>query len=662
MPRFQGTPVSDGPAPRFKGELVEETTKPEAWNPVAGLSRDLVNGIPVLGPIYTGAVDAVTTQIMGLLTGEDPEAIKSRVYAKQDAYEAENPLLSTAGNIAGGTLAMAPLGMTAAGARAFGMAADMPFWQRLLFGGISGGGLSGADSLVRGDDPATAGLKALGGGLIGASAGAVAPHIAQVAGRAGEAIARLVGRPPTPNMSRPAFDTIARALSADDVLSNTGAANIARGGTGAMLADAGPSARSLLDTAIQRSGPGARIATEAVEGRAAQASDDIASALDRSLGTPQGVATTERGLRNGTAAARANAYDAAYSSPIDYASEAGRNIEGLVGRVPPSVIDTANRMMAMEGQQSRQIMAQIADNGAVTFVEMPDVRQLDYITRALNQAARSGEGQGALGGQTDIGRIYGNLARDIRDNLRSAAPQYGEALETAAQPIRQRQALQLGNEMLSPNVPRDVVRDELVGMTGPELAAVRQGIRSHIDEVLANVRAVASDPNIDAREASRALRDLSSRAAREKIGLAINDDAVSTRLFEQIDQASRALELRAGVATNSRTFGRQAMDEIIDSHFDQGVVNQLLRAEPVNAVRSVVQNVTGRTPQGVTRMKDDVYREIVQALVGPRGGAAAQMLTDIANRAAIRPGTAGYLAGGVSPTSQAIMEMLMGGN
>ncbi len=50
--------------------------------------------------------------------------------------------------------------------------------------------------------------------------------------------------------------------------------------------------------------------------------------------------------------------------------------------------------MQLEGNQSQQILARVGDDGAVTFERLPDVRQIDYITRALRQAAESGEGQG----------------------------------------------------------------------------------------------------------------------------------------------------------------------------------------------------------------------------------------------------------------------------
>jgi hypothetical protein len=419
-------------------------------------------------------------------------------------------------------------------------------------------------------------------------------------------------------MTRPAAETLVRALGADDALTPEGMTafrqNAAPDG---MLADAGPATAAVLDTAIQRSGPGATAARRAIERRAANASTTVNTALDEALGVPQGVKATETAIRKGSAGARQAAYDGpngAYAAPIDYSAPAGRQVETLLQRVPEGVIGLANKLMQVDGHQSAQIMAKIADDGSVTFVRPPDVRQLDYITRALNTAAKSGEGQGALGGQTDIGRAYGNLAREIRDTVRGAVPEYDRALNTAATPIQAREALRFGEGMLGPKVTRDEAREVLEGMTGPQLTEAKQGLRSYIDDVLANVNAVVSDPNIDAREARKALQDLSTRAAREKITMLLDDPEAANRLFFKLGQASRALELRASVATNSRTFGRMAMDDAVTGATREGLMNTALRGEPLNVAKRAVQGVTGRTPEGERRMADSIYEEITNLL------------------------------------------------
>lgn len=444
------------------------------------------------------------------------------------------------------------------------------------------------------------------------------------AGEVPLAVARSAA--PKSGFARPATEAVVRSLMADNAMGQTGVTALRNAGDGAMLADAGPATRGLLDAVIQRSGPGATSARQAVEARASSAGPTVDRALNEALGSPAGVQTSETALRAGTAEARDQAYQAAYAKPIDYSSEAGQAVETLMKRVPRGVIGLANRMMQLEGEQSRQIMAKIASDGTTTFLRMPDVRQIDYITRALNQAAKSGEGQGALGGQTDIGRLFGNLARDLRNQTRTAVPEYDQALRTAADPIRQREALRFGEGLLSPSVARDEARDTISSMTGPELAATRQGLRSYVDEVLANVKTVITDPNTDARQARKALQDLSSAAAREKIRLILDSDATANRLFAELGKATKSLELRADVATNSKTFGRGAVADAIKSYVNEGAVNAALSGEPINAAKSVIQNITGRTPKGKRLIEDQIHEQIATMLTGPQGPDALALL------------------------------------
>jgi hypothetical protein len=436
-------------------------------------------------------------------------------------------------------------------------------------------------------------------------------------------------------LSSPSRDVLVRALEADGTLNGSGARNIAAAGSDAMLADAGPSAAGVLDTAVQRGGPAARIATEAVENRANAAAGRITDALDTTLGRPQGITATETALREGSQPARSAAYEAAYNAPIDYAAPGARNLEGLLGRLPANVISKANTLMQLEGAESRQIMARIHDDGRVTYQRMPDVRQLDYITRALNDVAQAGDGAGALGGFTAEGRAYGNLARRIRDTVRDLVPEYGTALDTAAEPIAARKALQLGARALSPGTARDELAQELSGMSQSELAGVRQGIRSQFDEAIANVRRTVSDPNIDARQAVAAIKTLSSDAARDKVRLVVGEDQANA-LFRNLDEAARAFDLRAATAQNSKTFARTATNDIVEGATAPGPLGLLSEGKPAQAGKALVQALMGSGEVARTAKQDRVYSELARALTEPRGSAAEQLAQDIARLRNVR--------------------------
>src|SRR5690606_3299091 len=114
---------------------------------------------------------------------------------------------------------------------------------------------------------------------------------------------------------------------------------------------------------------------------------------DDALGAPQGLRRTAQGIAKSTAGVRDDAYTAAYSKPINYADTSGQRIEGVLKKVPNSIlrraVDEANDEMVSLGQRNQQIMAQIADDGTVTFREMPNVQQLDEIKKALQRIGYS---------------------------------------------------------------------------------------------------------------------------------------------------------------------------------------------------------------------------------------------------------------------------------
>jgi hypothetical protein len=240
--------------------------------------------------------------------------------------------------------------------------------------------------------------------------------------------------------------------------------------------------RQLLDAVSQAGGGAAAITRDAVGARTRAASDDIVRVLDDVLGVPQGENEIITAIRTGSAPARNAAYDAAYAVPIDYAAPQGRALESLYGRIPASAWRRADALMQLDGDQSMQRLMQIAPDGTVTLSALPDVRQLDYITRALNDVAAEADGQGKLGGTTDLGRATGALSRQIRQVLRRAVPEYGTALDTAADAISQRNAVETGYNLLATRIRREDVAEALHGASQAERAAARQGLRAYLDD------------------------------------------------------------------------------------------------------------------------------------------------------------------------------------
>ena len=616
-----------------------------------------IGDLPIVGPALLGATERGAAGLSSLINGDSYSDNLQRAQQTVQTAQEENPYARLAGGITGNVATFGALGSTGLGARVLGNTGSLG--ARVLAGGASSGAISGADAAIRGKDPAEiakqAGLGLVLGGALPVVARGASSVYRNIADRlAGNTVARAAGvRPEVARM-------LTETLESDATLGARGQANMSRAGGEAMLADAGPNARAVLDTAIQRGGPGAIAAREAIEGRVGRGAQDLTTILDDTLGTPQGVFTAREGIRTGTAGARQAAYEGptgAYAQAIDYADPRGVAIEQMVrNRVPVSAINEANRLMRAEGAQSRQILANVADDGAVTFETLPDVRQLDYITRALNDVAQSAEGTGAMGGQSAVGRAYQGLSREIRSTLRDLVPEYGQALDIAGDAIGQSKAVELGSKALSPSMSRDVFADALDGMSAAERSGVAQGIRSQIDEKLANVTRAVQDGNMDAREAIKGLKDLSSRAAHDKL-TALLGQTEADRLINELDRITTSFELRSSVAENSKTFARQAISGRVEEVTSPGAIRTAAQGEPVKAGKRIIQALTGQTPEATTRRQNEIYSEIARFLTQPASQAipAFQAMTNFGTQTAANQGRAALIDALLSRTGQPLV-------
>lgn len=617
------TPASQSTASFDRGTISQA--------PVASRAAKAIQGVPFVGEYADEAA--------GLMFGA---RAKEGIRATQEAMQRERPKESLGLQVGGGVLGSIPL---ASAAIASGVGKGLTVGQKAITGvglGVVGGGVEGAVSGYGAGNDESRGKSALKRGLIGAGIGGVvggaAPLVGeglayifkQAKGTDIKAISRSFG------ISPDAAKVVKNAIENDDF--QAAAAAIDRAGGKAMLADAGPAAQNLLDTAVQTGGKSARIAREAVDGRAAASGREMQAALDATLGAPQGQKGLTTAIREGSADARSAAYEAAYAAPIDYSGSRGLMLEGLLKRAPASAVNRANELMRLEGAQSKQILADIADNGAVTFKQMPDVRQIDYLTRALNDVADAANGQGKLGGTTDLGRAYGNLSRSVRNTLKGLVPEYGQALDTAADAISQRKAVDLGYDLLKPGTRREAISEAMTGASKAEITATKQGIRSYIDDTLANVKAAVTDPNLEIREFRKLAGDLRSRASREKLS-AVLGPTEARALYDTLDENLTALELRATIAANSKTAARQSTNQMVKDVTAPGPIATLMSGKPLDATRRVIQLMTGQTPEMVALRQQGIMDEIAGALTSIRGNDARVALAIVQRAIAGQPVT-----------------------
>lgn len=564
-----------------------------------------------------GGADELAAGIGSMVEGRSYDEILTGLRNRGQATAEQHPYAAMAGNVAGAVGPGALAGKAVAAARTLpGMVAQ----------GVGYGAAGGAtQGFLDGEGGAGNRLEGAGfGALIGGGLGGTIPLIG--AGvkegiRAGSdmltksRIGSMIGK--DLGVSNSAGRVLSDVIGQDDPAALRAA--LARGGPNAMLADVSPQATGMLDMAMRSPIPAAREAAAAVDGRAAMAFDDVTQALDTTMGKPTGIMTAQDAIVKGSSPARKAAYDAAYAAPIDYSAPSGAKLlDEITPRIPQQAIDYANKLMRLKGETSAQIMASIDDAGLVNFTRPPDVRQWDYIKQGLDMMAETGEGAGALGGQTRLGSAYQGLAREVRDAVGDLVPEYKAALSVASDAISERKAVEFGSKLLRTSTTPEMAREALDGAAPAEIAAMKQGVRSQISNVLGDVRKVASDQNLDARAVSKAFSDLSSENAQSKMAMLMGDGWPA--LKAELDKAGVALGLRARTSANSATFGRGASEAAITEEVTPGALRQ---GQPLQAVKNAIASMLGASPDAVRRMRDDVKGEIASLLTRQGGGGQA---------------------------------------
>lgn len=557
-----------------------------------------------------------------------------RLRALQGAMDRQHPKTAIASEIAGGVVGSIPLvaGGASVAAKGGGIV------QKAAIGGglgAVGGGTEGAISgYGAGTDKESRLAEASKRGLMGGGLGGLLGFAAPLFGAGAKAVVRRVKRLDVATIAdefsvdRKTANVIKSYLVNDDL--DAAARRLSAIGDDAMLADAGLGTGQALDTAMASGGKALRIGREAVEARSSAAGKRLSDTMDDVLGAPAGIKAAARDISQRTAGVRSKAYDFAYRQPIDYASDAGRGIEAVLARVPGrtlrSAVQEANDAMQARGLRNMQIMAEIADDGSVVFREMPNVRQLDQLKRALGDIAATQVDD--FGRPTAEGLRNSGLAEQLRDAIKGAVPAYSRALKLGGDKIAEDNALRIGKGLLTRNAKVEDVRAAMVGASAEAKIAAKRGLREGIEETLSNVRRTITDPNTDAREAMQLVKDMSSRANKAKLRFVLGQSETD-RLMNELDRTAAALELRAMVATNSKTAVRQAGQEAVGQATERGAIGSVMSGNPQVAAQKAIQALTGATDAATVARREEIFAQIAQALTEKRGAEAQRALVAV---------------------------------
>jgi len=597
-------------------------------NPVAARANELVRGVPFAGSRADEAV--------GLFSPKAADAMRKTTAAMQRERPKETMGLNLTGAVAG-SVPMAVAGAPLLGRVPWASSKVGQVAQGLGIGAAAGG----LEGLIygsgEGQTPQERAEMAVRQGVQGAAFGGVLGGAAPLAGNFVRAlITRWRGEDVSLiakqfGVSRDAAKVLKTAFANNDA---SAVDRILRAGGEATLADSGRSGMALLDAAAASGGDALNTVRGATDARAARSLSAVNSGLDDTLGPVMGPRAAARQVADASRATRSAAYGRAYETPIDYATAGGtgEQVLGVLNRLDAKTVqeaaEVANRKMRWDDVGSPQLLIDVADDGSWSFAgELPNVRQLDELKKALNQMDQAS--RDTFGRTTDGGLLSGQ-ARAVRDAAVDATGgpggTYASALKVGGDKVEMDRGLELGLSMLrdTDKTTREIVSETLAPMSQDGRAMVRLGLRAHIDEVLGRVKMIASDPDsMQAREAMQALRILTSGNAKSKLKTLLGPDEFD-RLWPKINEAISSQEMSAAVATNSKTAFRQNIAGQVEDIVSPGVVGRAARGEPVGATQALVQELLNTTAGADATRRAAIWSDIARALSEKRGSRSAQ--------------------------------------
>lgn len=519
----QGAPESD-----IDGYLKTEGYTPKTFQAATAKYAKQVSNVGY-GPVseaLSGLTFGFGDELRSAITGEPIEAIQE----SQRQYREQNPVVSTAANIAGSLPTLFIPGAGYANVfRGVGMAGKAARGLGTVASGATYGGLTGAGESVSGERGA--------GAAQGATIGAVTSPIGAAVGRGVQAVAsKKAASVPADLKAQAAVLAGMRTsgINPSAYLPDAGPALPLY--EGQYLAELSPALSAAAGYAVRKSPDVAgRVNIEAPL-RQAQRQKDIATGIQREVGgTPQSMFDFEEVLDRMMKDA-APYYKAANekAGPIYIPSDFAQR---------PSVqsaIDTMNKMRAEQGL------------GPINISEAITLDQADLVKRAMDDVIYN-----AKMPQSNVGK---NLRRYMDDTRRDfvrlvdeqAPSEYRQARAIFESPAKAAEALEEGYKTGLKMQPEEITK-QLSKMGESESQAFRIGVAQALKEKVSGQRKTA---NVAANIVDRP----TAVGQIEALG--------GKNLIPELERQSIAAKTEQAIIGGSQTAPRQAYDKTLDEAFN----------------------------------------------------------------------------------------------
>tara|TARA_B110000977_G_C11083760_1_gene493811 strand:- start:1088 stop:3742 length:2655 start_codon:yes stop_codon:yes gene_type:complete len=593
-----------------------------------------------------------------LMTGDE---IAAKSKALDANFDLAYPKSSIAANVAGGLVTGYLGGSTKAAQKLYKWINGLSrTWKALALTG-TGAAIGGAEGTLYGYGAGEDGGRveeAMNQGIMGAGLGAGAnlaimplswafSRIANgLKDKSTEAIASLFV------ISKEAAQIIKESIKDSGATLEDVVKNLNLGGTstktGSMVADSDVATQVLLDAVAASGGGTSAQVSKALQARMGESFRMIDNSMDKNIADlpymdkpnqnikqdPQELAEN---AAKASAPARSKAYNKAYANKIDYLTDEGKAVQQALNDIDEDVLTqiltNINKSIKKSGGDATELAfnRSVKANGdeILTLVDVPSMKQLDYIKRELSDIAYNSPGVPAAG------QLLPTLSREAKDALdlrytlsnalKNANPDYAKAVKLGQDKITRENALEQGYKMLdeaySPQMVTRLLRD--AGDAEKEMA--RMGIRAHLERVIGRMKPTPSRMP-DSKELDEIFRVLSSRDNRNILQQVLSPNAYK-KMVKDLDKAEVAIKLRISVAENSKTAIRANVGRNIEdvSNEAASIRQTLAEGRGIEATRKIIQRIN-ETDAITAKMKKIIMKDLANAMMGQRGtNAIAQM-------------------------------------
>jgi len=502
-----------------------------------------LRGMPIAGPTLEAGAQRGAARVRSMITGQPfPEELRS-VEEHAKAAEEAHPTAETVGEIGGGLTGYAAAG--AAAPELMGLTGGMG--RMMTMGGLSGGGISAADALARGQNPLVAGGVGAGAGVAGPVAGRGVGMVAQPFVRAARAAydpAMQAGRDVASMFRRAGQVGDTTRLGPQEV-----AAARARGQPVTPMEMGGEPGRALARSAANVSPEARGTLNTAINARYEEQANRFTGWLQQRFHYPNADAQ-QAALDQVSQTVNKAAYDKAYVQGAGgiWSKDIARHWEDpVVQDAARKAMETVRRDARIHGYQLRPndtpLTAEVP--GPLQFARGPDGKMMvpslrfwDQVQRNLRDVAR------AAGPGTHASNQIETVRKALVSDLDTRVPAFGAARAGAAQAFGAENALEAGQAAVTSKMNTRTMRASVAKMTAQEKQLFQDG---YIDRMLSEIQNAPDRRNL-------ANHFFNSPAARERLEIAVGPDAAKeleafTRVEQIMDYARQAVQ---GNSTTAR--------------------------------------------------------------------------------------------------------------